>query len=116
MITIKKFFKAHSEAVLVSAAVLFLVVIAGFLYGTVNVVFSEINRAIGTVASQNETGFDLQVASQIDFRGLLDGSSPPPEIVLPPVPPPVVATSTPVIPTSSTSSTVASGTSNIIKP
>ena len=120
-----KFFGTHSETILISSAVFFLVVIVGFLYGTLTVVFSEIDRAIGSVSVQSATGFDLQSAAKIDFRGLLGGGAAQAPIPLPrPLPLPVVvvtstapalapvatttvsATSTPVVPTSTNTITV----------
>jgi hypothetical protein len=111
------FFRAHSETVLISSAILFLVVIAGFLYGTLNVVFSEIDRAIGSVSVQSASGFDLQSAARIDFRGLLGGDATQTsqsQIVLPvPFPLPV---STPVSTPTPTSTIITTTTNSIVVP
>jgi len=109
MITMKNFFRTHSEAVLIFFTIFFLVTIGTFLYGTINVVFSEIDRAIISAPAQSGEGFDLSDAAKIDFRGLLNGSSSAIDAVqMPPVK--VVAPATSVAPPASVSTTSASTT------
>jgi hypothetical protein len=114
MSTIKNFFRVHSEAVLISCATFFLAVIIGLLYGTLNVIFSQINRAIGPVSAQNGKGFDLQSAAQIDFRGLIDAGvpqAPQVPVVLPTLPP--LPVSTPVTAATTTGNDILSPSSTV---
>ncbi len=71
----KKFFRTHSEAILISLAALFLLVLVGFFYETIQIVFFDINQAIVVAPNKASTGFDLQDAAKIDFRGLVIGTS-----------------------------------------
>jgi hypothetical protein len=106
----KTFLRTHLEAVLISCTVLFIVVIGGFLYSTIDVVFTEINRAIGSVSVQEVKGFDLQTAAKIDFRGILTGTvqQPKANTSIPPLAPVVIPPPAAVIMPTSSSAGVAS--------
>jgi hypothetical protein len=75
MMPIKKFLRTHMEAVLISFSTIFLVIIGVFLYNTIEIVVTQSARAIATPAQQNGTGFDLQDAAKINFKGTLGNSS-----------------------------------------
>jgi hypothetical protein len=60
---------------LISLAVLFLVVMAVFLYETIEVVVTQAARVSATPAQQNNSGFDLKDAARIDFKGALGNNS-----------------------------------------
>lgn len=71
MITMKKFFKDRSEIMLSTLSVIFLAVIGGFLYWTVQIAVMQVGRTVGQPASQTIDEFDLKSAAKIDFKGLL---------------------------------------------
>jgi len=70
MAIIKRFLKTHVETVLIFSALLFLVIIAAFLYETIEIVIAQSARVIATPVQQNGAGFDLQNAAKIDFKGI----------------------------------------------
>ena len=71
-----RFLLIHTEAFLIALAVLFIVgIIASFSWGIGNIV-GEINMALKYTPSQTKTGFDLQDAAKLDWRGLVSTSTP----------------------------------------
>jgi hypothetical protein len=66
----KKVFREHSEAVLITLAIIFLAVLIGFVYETMQVVVTQIDRAIIAPSPSMGVGFDLNDAASVDYKGL----------------------------------------------
>ncbi len=75
--SIKDFLREHAEASLASLAVLFIAVIAGFFYAAIHMIIPQFDRALATPVPPPTSGFDLNAASQINYRGLLGSASSP---------------------------------------
>ena len=71
----KKFFRFHPDALLILLAIGFMAVVIGYYTWGINNVVVQANRALEANPPTQASGFDLQAASQVDFRGLLQGTS-----------------------------------------
>ena len=72
---VKKIVKEHSEAVLIACAIVLVAVIGWYFFATVSTAFTKVEDAIEPPPSAGITGFDLQDAARIDFRGIMNGSN-----------------------------------------
>lgn len=66
----KKFFLAHPDVILATVAIILLVVLIGFFSWGINDVVFEIEHASVSVGNQAQSGFDIQAAASLDFRGI----------------------------------------------
>lgn len=65
-----KIFRAHTESILITfALVLTFAIIISFIWGVGGVV-NDVNGALKFTPTPAKTGFDLQSAQSLDFRGL----------------------------------------------
>jgi len=72
-----KFLRTHVEPLLVILALLFLAIIIGsFVWGVGDIV-GEVNMALKYTPPQTKTGFDLQDAAKLDWRGGIMSTSTP---------------------------------------
>lgn len=71
----KKFFHSHPDVIIAVLAVVFLGVIIALYVWALNDVFLEIHRSLSSSESQSATTFNLQGASKLDLRGLMNGTT-----------------------------------------
>ncbi len=66
-----KFLRDHPETLLIILAVFFLAFVVGFYLWGMNDIVTTVNKALNYVPQQQDTGFDLQSAAKLDWRGLV---------------------------------------------
>jgi hypothetical protein len=70
--TMKKIFRKHPEAVLISLAVVLLAIIGAYVIWSVTDVAGEVNAALNaSIAVRPYKGFDLSGAKVLNLKGLV---------------------------------------------